>query len=190
MRTSARTLTIISGVALAFLAWGAGGSARLGAKEKPPQLNPNDPTLRLYNLLDSKYNGKLDDFYVLADAFNDPKTPGQQSQHVLRVEYNKDHAFGRLKIYVRTVGQLTPAQLKAYTPKQIFDFAEVDVAKYTKTDPGPFGKPGDVYFDSGADGSPEGTPPITPELQARYDRFVTQYIMPALEKKPADGNAS
>ena len=159
-------------------------------KKRPPQVSPNDPTLRLYNLLDSKYNGKLEDFCVLADVVNDPKNPGQPQQHVLRVEYSKDRAFGKLNIHVRTVAQLTPEQLKTYSPKQIYDFAETDSAKFTKTDPGPFGRPGDVYFEPASDGGAMGTVTATPEVQAQYERFVTQYLLPALEKKAADGNGS
>ena len=184
MKTMARIVAITSGTILALLVLGGTGTARLEAKDKPSQLSANDPTLRLYALLDSKYNGKLDDFCMLADAFNDPKNPGQQ-QHVIRVEYNKDRGFGKLNIHVRTVGQLTPEQLKAYSPKQIFDFAEADTSKFTKTDPGPFGKPGDVYFES-PDGGSMGSVATTPEIQAQYERFVTQFLIPALEKKAAN----
>ena len=145
------------GAVFALLVFGGGNAGRLGAKEKTPPISPNDPTVRLYNLLDSKYNGKLDDFCVLADVVNDPKNPGQAQQHVLRIEYSKDRAFGKLNIHVRTVAQLTPEQLKTYTPKQIYDFAETDSAKFTKTDPGPFGKPGDVYFEPASDGGALGT---------------------------------
>jgi hypothetical protein len=190
MRTRARVVAIAVGTVLAVLVWGGSNAGRLGAKEKPSQLNPNDPTVRLYALLDAKFNGKLDDFCVLADTFTDPKNPGQEQQHVLRVEYSKDRAFGRLRIYVRVVAQLTPAQLKAYTTKQIYDFGETDLAKFTKTDPGPYGKPGDVYYETGADGSAEGTLPITPELQGQYDRYVTQYLLPALEKKAGESAGS
>jgi len=184
MRTHTRTLAIIAGTILALLAWG-GESGRLGAKEKASQIGPNDPTVRLYALLDSKYNGKVDDFYMLADMFNDPKNPGQQ-QHVIHIDYSKNRAFGKLSIHVRTVGQLTPEQLKAYDSKQIYDFAETDTAKFTKTDPGSFGKPGDVYFEPSSEGGPMGTVPITPEVQAQYEHYVTQYLLPALEKKAAN----
>jgi hypothetical protein len=190
MRISARTLAIIVGAVFALLVFGGGDAGRLGAKEKASQISPDDPTVRLYNLLDSKYNGKLDDFYLLADVFNDPKNPGQAQQHVLRIEYIKDRAFGRLRIYVRTVAQLTPEQLKTYSPKQIYDFAETDNEKFTKTDPGPFGKPGDVYFEPASDGGALGSVPVTPEVQAQYERFVTQYLLPALEKKASGGNGS
>ncbi|MGA3324051.1 MAG: hypothetical protein ABSF45_06225 [Terriglobia bacterium] len=190
MKTSARELVMIVGTVFTLLVFGAGGAGRLGAKEKPAQIGPNDPTVRLYTLLDSKYNGKLDDFCVLADVFNDPKNPGQAQQHVLRVDYGKDRAFGKLNIHVRTVAQLTPEQLKTYSPKQIYDFAETDSAKFTKTDPGPLGRPGDVYFEPAADGGALGEVSATPEVQAQYERFVTQYILPALEKKAAGGNGS
>ena len=189
MKTSARTNAILGAVIIIPVLMG-GSAGRLGAKEKTSQVSSDDPTLRLYSLLDSKYNGKVDSFCVLADVVNDPKNPGQQQQHVLRIEYNKDHGFGKLNIHVRTVAQLTPAQLKTYSPQQIYDFAETDSAKFTKTDPGSFGRPGDVYFEAAPDGGPLETVPITAEVQAQYDQFITQYLMPALEKKAAGGSGS
>ena len=188
MRNSARTFAIIAGAVLIILVLGGGNAPRLGAKDKTSQVNPNDPTLRLYSLLDSKFNGKLDDLILLADVFNDPKIPGQPQQHLVRVDYGKDRAFGKLNIRVRTVGQPTPEQLKAYNPSQMYGFAETDSAKFTKTDPGPFGKPGDVYFETAADGGALATAAVTPEVQAEYERLVTQYLLPALEKKAAGGS--
>src|SRR5271157_3222236 len=116
----------------------------------------------VFSLLDSKYSGKLNDFFLLADVVNDPKNPGQSQQHVLRVDYGKDRAFGKLNIHVRTVGQLSPDQLKTYTPKQVYDFAETDSAKFTKTDPGTFGRAGDLYFEPTSDGGAMGTATVTP----------------------------
>jgi hypothetical protein len=176
---------MVVGVVLALLAVG-----RLAAKDKTPPVGPDDPTLRLYNLLDSKYNGKLEGFCVLADTFSDPKNPGQTQQHVLRVQYSKDRSFGKLLIYVRTVGQLSPEQLKSYNPAQIYDFGETDAAKFTKTDPGSFGRSGDVYFQPTSEGGPLATASVTPDVETQYEHFVTQYILPALEKKPADGSGS
>jgi hypothetical protein len=190
MRTHARTPVIIGGAVFALLVLGGGDPGRLGAKEKAPQVGPDDPTVRRYNHLDSKYNGKMGDLYVLADVFNDPKNPGQAQQHVLRVDYGKDRGFGKLNIHVRTVAQLTPEQLKTYSPKQIYEFGETDGAKFTKTDPGTFGRAGDVYFQPPTDGAALATAPATPEVQAQYERFVTQYLLPALEKKTLDGNGS
>ena len=180
---------MIAGAVFVLLVRGGGNAGGLGAKEKASQISPDDPTVRLYNLLDTKFSGKLEDFVLLADVVNDPKNPGQPQQHVLLVDYNKGRAFGKLNIHVRTVAQLTPEQLKTYTPKQIYDFGESDTAKFTKTDPGPFGRPGDVYFASAADGGAMGTAPTTPEVQAQYEQFVTQYLLPALEKKAAGGTA-
>lgn len=188
MRNDTRRFAIIAGAVLTILVWGGGNASRLGAKDKNPQVSPNDPTVRLYSLLDSKYNGKLDDFILLADVFNDPKLPGQPQQHVIRVSYSKDRAFGKLNIHVRTVAQPTPEQLKAYDPKQIWDYAETDTAKFTKTDPGPFGKQGDVYFEPASEGGALASVAVTPEVQAEYERLVTQYLLPALEKKAAGGN--
>jgi hypothetical protein len=168
-----------------------GGSAgRMGAKEKNSAPNANDPTFRLFSLLDSKYNGKLDDFCVLADLVSDPKNPGQQLQRVIRIEYSKDRAFGKLSIHVRTVAPLTPDQLKAYSPKQTFDFAESDSAKFTKTDAGSFGRPGDVYFEPSSEGGPLATVAVTSEVQSQYELIVTQYLLPALEKKAEGGSGS
>jgi hypothetical protein len=180
----------MGGIVLTVLILGGGTAGRLGAKDKPPPVNANDPTVRLYNLLDSKYNGKIEDFCVLADTVNDPKNPGQTQQHVLRVDYSKDRGFGKLLIYMRTVAALTPEQLKSYSPKQIYDFGETDSAKFTKTDPGSFGRQGDVYFEPASEGGPMRTTPVSPEVGAQYDHFVTQYILPALEKKAEGGNGS
>jgi hypothetical protein len=188
MRNHARTLATIAGAVLTILVLGGGDARRLGAKDKTPVVGPNDPTVRLYSLLDSKYDGKLENFILLADQFNDPKISGQPQQHILRIDYSKDRTFGKLNIHVRSVGQPTPEQLKAYTPKQIYDFGESDSAKFTKTDPGPFGMPGDVYFEPAPDGGALATVSVTPGVQAEYDRFLTQYILPALEKKAAGGN--
>jgi hypothetical protein len=188
MRSDVRGLATFSAAGLAITLLAVAGPASLSAKEKASQTNPNDPTLHLYNLLDSKFNGKLDDFCVLAGVVNDPQNAGQTQQNVLRIEYSKDRAFGKLRIYVRSVAQLSQAQLKTYTPKQIYDFAETDSNKFTKTDPGAFGKPGDLYFALAPDGGALATSPVTPEIQAQYERLVTQYIIPALEKKGSGGN--
>jgi len=189
MRTSKRILVIICSAVLTLLIFG-GSAERVGAKEKTSPTNPNDPTFRLFSLLDSKYNGKVDDFCVLADLINDPKNPGQQLQRVIRIEYNKDKGFGKLSIHVRTVAPLSPDQLKAYTPKQTFDFAESDAAKFTKTDAGSFGRPGDVYFEAGPEGGPLATATVTSEVQSQYELFVTQYLLPALEKKAEGGSGA
>jgi hypothetical protein len=192
MTIHTRTLpTIAAGALLATLVFGAGAAVGLAAKDKaPPPVTSDDPTLRLYDLLNSKFNGKLDEFYILADTFTDPAKPGQMEQHVLRIDYDKNKGFGKFRIYVRTVDQLTPEQLKAYSPKDIYNFAESDSEKFTKTDPGSFGRTGDVYFQPTSPGGPLGTSPATDEVGARYDRYVTQYIMPALGKKTAGGNGS
>lgn len=151
------------------------------AKEKIPAVSADDPTLRLYKLLDDSYAGKLDEFYVLADAFKDPKTD-QDFQHVLKVEYDKSHAFGKLRIYIRSVGQLTPGQLKTYDPKEIYGFGEVDSEKFTKTDPGSLGRPGDLYFQA-KDAAPLATVPIDDNARREYDNLLTQYVIPSLLKK-------
>jgi len=189
MKTGKRIPVIMCSAVLTLLLLG-GSVERMGAKEKTSPTNPNDPTFRLFSLLDSKYNGKLDDFCMLADLVNDPKNPGQQLQRVIRIEYNKDKGFGKLSLHLRTVAQLTPEQLKAYTAKQTYDFAETDVAKFTKSDTGSFGRPGDVYFEASPEGGPLTTATVTSEVQTQYELLVTQYLLPALEKKAAGGSVS
>jgi hypothetical protein len=151
------------------------------AKEKFPAVSADDPTLRLYKILDDSYGGKLDEYYLLADIYKDPKTD-QEFRRVLKLEYDKAHAFGKLRIYIRSVGQMTPQQLKTYTPKEIYGFGEVDTEKFTKTDPGALGRPGDLYFQA-KDSQPLSTVPIDDNVRKEYDTLVTQYIIPALEKK-------
>jgi hypothetical protein len=189
MKIRVRTFATVGVAVVLLLVFGGGSLGLLSAKDKSSQISADDPTLRLYSLLDSKFNGKLEDFCVLADVVNDPNNPGQSQQHVLRMDYDKDRGFGKLNIHVRTVAQLTPDQLKTYTPKQIFDFGENDTAKFTKTDAGPFGKPGDVYFTVPSEGAALATAPAKTEVQTQYESFVTQYLMPALEKKAAGGGS-
>jgi hypothetical protein len=169
---------------LALMALSLAGSwTGAAAKEKVPAINPDDPTQRLYQLLDAQYGGKLDDFCVIGDVFNDPKKSDHPEQHILRVEYDKNSAFGKLRIYVRTIDKLTPDQLKTYTPKEIYEFAESDSEKFSKTDPGFFGKTGDIYFRPTSEGGPLATTPVTDESRAAYERYVTNFILPALQKK-------
>ncbi len=152
------------------------------AKEKPAAVSPNDVTLRLFQLLDSSYGGKLAEFYFVGDVYKDPKNADKELQHVFKAEYDKDKAFGRLRIYVRSVDKLSPGQLNDYTPKQIYEFADADMEKFTKTDPGPLGRTGDLYFQATENG-PLATTPITDEARKEYEACILQWLMPALEKK-------
>jgi hypothetical protein len=151
------------------------------AKREKPTVSPDDPTYQLYQLLDNSYGGMLKDFYVLADIYADPQKPGNQLQHVLRVDYDKSHFFGRLRIQVRSVGKLTPAQLKTYDPKQIYDFAEQDEAEFAKINPGPLGQTGDLYMHTKGN-RPLAPAPVTAKVTKQYDTFITEYILPALKK--------
>jgi hypothetical protein len=72
--------------------------------------------------------------------------------------------------------------LNDYTPKQIYEFADADMEKFTKTDAGPLGRTGDLYFQA-TENSPLATVPITDEARKEYETFVSQWLMPALEKK-------
>jgi hypothetical protein len=152
------------------------------AKEKTPAVSPNDLTLRLFQLLDTSYSGKLPEFYLVGDIYKDPKDPHKELQHVFKAEYDEQNAFGKFKLSVRSVDKLTPGQLKDYTPKEIYEFAEVDVEKFIKTNPGPFGRTGDLYFQASENG-PLATVPITDQAQKEYETYVGQWILPALEKK-------
>lgn len=139
----------------------------------------NDTTSRLFQLIDDAYGGKLEE-YVLADAYTDPAS-GEEFRHVLRVDYDKSRTFGRLNLYVRGVGKMTPQQLSSYTPQQIYDFGEIDLEKFIKSAPGPFGQPGDLYLRS-SEAGPLTREPVTGEARKQYDDLVTQYLVPALEK--------
>ena len=95
------------------------------SKEKTQVVGPDDLTFRLYQLLDKSYGGKLAEFYVMGDIYKNPKAADQELQHVFRAEYDKDRAFGRFRLHVRSVDKLTAEQLKNYTAKQIYEFGEI-----------------------------------------------------------------
>jgi hypothetical protein len=152
------------------------------AKDKKRAVDPNDPTYRLYQLLDTTRGGRLADFYIIADVYKDSGDPGMQQQHILRVDYDKNRGFGRLSVYVRSVGKINPKQMQAYTPKDFYEFGLVDLEKFLKTDAGPLGKPGDVYLRAEGE-QPLHSVPVTDEVRKEYDFFLTQYLVPALEKK-------
>jgi hypothetical protein len=139
-------------------------------------------TLRLFQLLDTSYGGNLAEFYFIGDIYKDPKIPDKELQHVFKAEYEKARAFGKFRLYVRSLDKLTPGQLKDYTPKQIYEFGEQDVEKFSKTDPGPFGRTGDVYFRALPEG-PLASAPITDEARKEYETYIAQWLIPALEKK-------
>lgn len=156
------------------------------AKDKTVSVDPNDPTLRLFQLLDDSRGGKLTEFYILADTYTgkDANNQDAELQHVLMVEYDKTRVFGKLTIHVRSVSKLAPEQLKTYTLKQIYDFAVDDTEKFVKTEPGQLGRTGDLYVASDGD-RPLASAPITDEARKHYEFFVTQYVMPAVQKGDA-----
>lgn len=160
-------------------------SSRAGsvfAKEKTPPIGPDDPTVRLFQLLDSAYGGKLSDYYILADVYKNPNNPNEEFQRVLRLDYDKGKTFGKLNLYVRSVGKMQPEQLKAYTPKMVYEFGVADGEKFVKTEPGSFGRPGDVYLQASED-RPLTSAPVTDETRKMYDRLVTEHVLPSLQKK-------
>ena len=169
-------------VAVLFAAGALLLGSRLYAKHKAEEVDASDPTLRVFQLLDSTRDGKLADFYVLADLYKDSDKPDDEYRHVLRVNYDKSRGFGKLNVWVRSVGKMTPEQLDTYTPKQIYDFAETDQEKYVKTSAGQFGTPGDVYLHA-TEGGPLVTGPVTDGVRKSYGLFVTDYLLPALQKK-------
>ncbi len=179
-RTPIATAAAVSAVLLAGLLGNSKSS--LYAKHKPEDVDPEGPSARLFQLLDSSRDGKLSDFYLLADLYKDPNKPEEEYRHVLRVDYDRNRGFGKLNLWVRSVGKMTTEQLQAYTPKQIYDFAETDQEKYVKTSLGPFGASGDLYLRASESG-PLVSAPITDDVHKSYDFFVTQYLLPALQKK-------
>ncbi len=178
-----RKLSVFLTALLATLAviGGTPGSELYG-KQKAEAVDPNDPTLRLFQVLDTSHGGKLEDFYVLADIYPDPKNPGQEMQRVLRVDYDKSRLFGRLKISVRSVAKLQPEQLKTYSAKMVYEFGVEDTEKFVKTEPGPLGKSGDLYLRS-TDDRPPSTTAINDDARNTYQRLVADYLLPALQKK-------
>ena len=165
-------LCVVGGTILAALP-GARG------REK---FEPDPATIQLFQILNSSFSGKVDHFCLLADMYTDAS--GEQYRRVLRVDYDKSRGFGRLNLYVRSVGKMTPDQLATYTPAQIFDFGESDQAKFVKTDTLSFGAPGDLYLEAQDDG-PLHSATITDEVRKRYSDLVTQFVIPALQKGPA-----
>ncbi len=172
-------------VTLGALLYVAGGQAIVANGFRPEErrsVDANDPTYRLFQLLDTTRGGRLKDLYVLGDVYSNPKDPRQEYRHVLRVEYDNKRLFGRFRIYVRSVGRMTPEQRKTYTPAQIYEFAMVDEEKFEKIEPGPFGQPGDLYL-RGQSGGPLHSAPTTEAVRKAYEDYVTHYILPALEKE-------
>jgi len=151
-------------------------------RKKHHSVNPNDPTYKVYQLLNDSYGGKLTNYYLLANVYTDPQNPSNELQHVIRVDYDKTRFFGRFRIYVRSVGKLTPAQLKTYNVKQIYNFGESDDAEFEKINPGPLGETGDLYLKATSNG-PLAPATITDQARQEYDMLITKYILPALEKK-------
>lgn len=154
----------------------------LSAKDKQPPPDPNDPTYRLYQLLDTKRGGKLSEYYVIADVYNDPKNPDIQNQHILRADYDKNRGFGKLNLHVRSVGKINSRQMETYSPKEFYEFGLMDLEKFLKTEPGPLGKPGDVYLRA-HDDQPLHSTEVTDDIRKQYEGFLTQYLLPALEKQ-------
>lgn len=177
MRNKKYLVAILAAISLLAIAAPSGW-----ARKKHESVNPDDPTYRLYQLLNDSSGGKLTDYYLLANLYADPSDPSNELQRVIRVDYDKDRFFGRLRIYVRSVGQLTPDQMKTYDAKQVYDFAENDSTQYEKINAGELGETGDLYLRASADG-PLASAPITDEARQDYDMLITKYILPALQKK-------
>ncbi len=172
-----RNLVVVLAVAIATLL----GLSSAFARRSKTTVNPDDPTYQLYQLLNNSYGGKLKDFYLLANVHDNPQKPGSQLQRVLRVDYDETYFFGRLRIQVRNVDKLTPAQLKTYDAKQIYHFAGQDEEEFEKIDPGPLGQKGDLYLKATSAG-PLAPSPLTAEVSSQYDSLITKYIIPALKK--------
>lgn len=154
----------------------------LSGKDKPAYLDPNDPTLRFFQLADNSKGGKVTELYVVAGVYRDPAAPDEDAQQILKVDYDKTKVFGKLQIVVRSVGKIHPDQMKAYSAKDFFGFGLSDQVKFIKTEAGPFGKPGDMYLHSMTD-RPLSSSPITDEVRKSYETLVTDHLLPALEKK-------
>jgi hypothetical protein len=162
--------------------WSGNSAQALLGKEKVAPVDANDSTYRLYQLLDTARSGKLTDYFLIADVYRDPSNPSEELQHILRAEYDKNRGYARLSLYVRSVVKIEPDQMKTYTPKDFYEFGQEDQEKFMKTDPGPFGRPGDTYLRCDGD-RPLATAPITDEVRKAYELYLTQHLLPALQKK-------
>jgi hypothetical protein len=178
LRKKKHSLVTVAGIILLAIAVPSGWARKKGRQS----VNPDDPTYRAYQVLNDSYGGKLADYYLLADLYADPQNPSNQLQHVIRVDYDKTRFFGRFRIYLRSVGKLTPAQLNTYDIKQIYDFGESDEAEFEKINPGPLGETGDLFMKATNNG-PLATAPIEDQARQQYDTLITKYILPALQKK-------
>lgn len=156
------------------------GLTLLSAREKTPPASADDPTAKLFTLLDKAYDGKLENFYLLGDVYKSAAHPDEDWQHILRAQYDKNLFFGKFRFDVRSISKPTVDQLKAYTTQQLYDFGS-DAEKYEKIAAGPFGQKGDLFLRAEGD-SPLASAPITPDVQAAYDKYLTQFLIPALEK--------
>lgn len=174
-----RALVVLLGTCLVGI---SASGAMCKDKDKAPPLDPNDPTLRFFQTADDSRGGKLSEFYVVADVYRDPALPNEDSQHILKVDYDKAKLFGKLQIVVRSVGKIHPDQMKAYTAKELFEFGLADQAKFMKSEPGPFGRPGDIYLVAPND-RPLSSEPITEPVRQRYATFVSEFLLPAMAKK-------
>src|SRR5438876_9354944 len=125
-RTSIEVLRAASLIAVLFLGSIPPGGGTLYAKHKGEQADPDDATSRLFQLLDSARDGKLADYYLLADLYKDPNEPDDEYRHVLRVNYDKSRGFGKLNVWVRRLGKMIARQLEAYTRRQLDGFADAD----------------------------------------------------------------
>jgi hypothetical protein len=153
-------------------------------KEKHGAVSPNDPTSRLFDILNSSFGGKLSNLCLLADIYSDTSNPSQQYQRVLSVDYNKALYFGRFVIHARSVGKMTSEQLAIYNPEQIYHFGNRDGQVFDKTNPGPFGsETGDLYLAPPPGGGPLRTVPIDDSVTQEYEMLVSQYILPAVQKQ-------
>ncbi len=178
----ARSVTAAVLVTLLAMSFTWDRASHLDAKEKTQAVGPEDATYRLFQVLDTSRAGKLSDFYVIADIYKDSKNNDEEFQHVLRAEYDKNRGFGKFNLYVRSVGKIAPEQLQTYSPKQIYEFGAADAEKFVKTGPGPFGRQGDIYLRAVED-RPLASSPITEQVRKTYEFFLTQYLLPAVQKK-------
>lgn len=187
-RNSAAAIAIVLLVICAIFAGLEPGSLKAAPrrkkdKDKKDAVASNDPTAKLFKILDDSYGGKLDT-YLLADIYSDPSDPSQQYQRILHVVYNKNLYFGRFTIHVRSVGKMDPEQLATYSPQSIFSFGGQDTQEFEKINPGPFGGTGDLFLEA-QNGRPLSGSSITDDAQEEYEMLVTKYILPAVEKQAA-----
>jgi hypothetical protein len=88
MRIMILTVFLVATQFSSLSAVGMAGKEKDQGKDKPLVVTPDDPTYRLFQLLDMTRGGKLADFHVIGNVYKNPQNPQEELQRVARVAYD------------------------------------------------------------------------------------------------------